>query len=145
MSFIKVWIFSLCGATVISGLIKIFLSGSSLKKSINVFLSVFVLFYTVVPFANLIDKNNFQFDYEENSSDSEEFIEEAYYMLIKKSIVDVCLENSVKVLSFDIDGYIDDDSTLVVRKITIKTDKTEKSEEIKNLLKNKLGFEVEVS
>lgn len=145
MSFIKVWILSLCGATVISGLIKIFLSGSSLKKSINVFLSVFVLFYTFVPFANLIDKSNFQFDYEENSSDSEEFLEEAYYMLIKKSITDICRENSVKVLSFDIDGYIADDTAFVVRKITIKTDKTEKSEEIKNLLKNKLGFEVEVS
>ena len=50
---IKQWFLSLCGATAITGIFHVFLSNTNFKKAINVFLSVFVLFYTIFPLSNM--------------------------------------------------------------------------------------------
>ena len=50
----KTWILSVCGAMILSSLFKMILSDSSLKKSVNIFFSLFILFYTVVPLSGSI-------------------------------------------------------------------------------------------
>lgn len=138
MESIKQWILSLCGATAITGIFQFFLSNSNLKKSINIFLSVFVLFYTVIPLSNL-EPINLELDFE--NVEQSVFSKENYEEIILATIRNVCEENDVEVISVDIDSYIEKDS-LVVNKIEIEIDAPSKSDNIENILKNEFGFEV---
>lgn len=141
MDAIKQWILSLCGATAITGVFQVFLSNTNFKKVINTFLSVFVLFYTIIPLSNIESVNmNFDFDNPELS----EFSEENYEQVIIATIKSVCEDNDVEVISIDIDSYINDDY-LVIEKIEVETDTPTKSEEIEIIIKNEFGFEVSVN
>ena len=140
MDLIKQWILSLCGATAISGLFQVFLSSSNLKKSINVFLSIFILFYTVIPLSDIKTNNP---DFEFGNTEIGELTEEAYENVIKMTVEEVCSQNSVNVISIDIDSYISD-NYLYVNDITVSIDKPEKSGLIESQLKEKFGFEVSV-
>lgn len=140
MDLIKQWILSLCGATAISGLFQVFLSNSNLKKTINIFLSIFILFYTIIPLSN-IPMN--QLDFEFSNTELGELTEETYENVIKMTIEEICVQNSVDVISIDIDSYINDDY-LYVNNISVTIDKSEKSGLIESQLKEKLGFEVSV-
>lgn len=140
MDLIKQWILSLCGATAISGLFQVFLSSSNLKKSINVFLSIFILFYTVIPLSDIkTDNPGFEF----GNTEIGELTEEAYENVIKMTVEEVCSQNSVNVISIDIDSYISD-NYLYVNDIMVSIDKPEKSGLIESQLKEKFGFEVSV-
>lgn len=140
MDLIKQWILSLCGATAISGLFQVFLSSSNLKKSINVFLSIFILFYTVIPLSYIKTDNP---DFEFGNTEIGELTEEAYENVIKMTVEEVCSQNSVNVISIDIDSYISD-NYLYVNDITVSIDKPEKSGLIESQLKEKFGLEVSV-
>ncbi len=140
MDLIKQCILSLCGATAISGLFQVFLSSSNLKKSINVFLSIFILFYTVIPLSDIkTDNPGFEF----GNTEIGELTEEAYENVIKMTVEEVCSQNSVNVISIDIDSYISD-NYLYVNDIMVSIDKPEKSGLIESQLKEKFGFEVSV-
>ena len=141
MDAIKQWILSLCGATAITGVFQIFLSNTNFKKVINTFLSIFVLFYTIIPLSN-IKSFNMNFDFE--NLELNEFSEENYEQVIITAIKSICEDCNVEVISVDIDSYINDDC-LVVDKIEVETDTPTKSEEIEAILKNEFGFEVSVN
>lgn len=138
---IKQWFLSLCGATAITGIFNVFLSNTNFKKAINVFLSIFVLFYTVIPLTNIETKNiDFNFD----DLEFNEFSEENYEQVIITTIESICKENNIEVFSVDIDSKVVDDY-LVVDKIFIETDSPDRSDEIEKLLKNEFEFEVSVN
>ena len=141
MDAIKQWILSLCGATAITGVFQVFLSNTNFKKVINTFLSIFVLFYTIIPLSN-IKSFNMNFDFE--NLELNEFSEENYEQVIITAIKSICEDCNVEVISVDIDSYINDDC-LVVDKIEVETDTPTKSEEIEAILKNEFGFEVSVN
>lgn len=141
MDAIKQWILSLCGATAITGVFQVFLSNTNFKKVINTFLSIFILFYTIIPLSN-IESVNMNFDFENHELN--EFSEENYEQVIITTIKSICEDCNVEVISVDIDSYINDDC-LVVDKIEVETDTPTKSEEIEAILKNEFGFEVSVN
>lgn len=139
MENLKIWIMSLCGATAISAIFKLLLADSSLKKVINVFFSIFILFYTVMPTQSLF-KNDIELNIEaENSYD--EYYREGYELIISQAITNLCNSNGVKVLSLDINSYIDDEGYMNIIDIKIKTD-ANNPQSVKKEIENKLGFEV---
>ena len=140
MEEIRQWFLSLCGATAITGIFHVFLENSSLKKSINIFLSIFVLFYTIIPLSN-IEPINVELDLK--NVEFSDFSKENYEQIILTTINNVCAENDVEIISVDIDSYIEDEN-LVVNKIEVETDTPNKSEKIEDILKNEFGFEVNV-
>lgn len=133
---------SLCGATAVSAVFKLLLADSSLKKVINVFFSIFILFYTVMPVQSFF-KESIKFDTDNSDISYEEYYEEGYEAVITQAVTNLCSNMGVKVLSLQIDSYIDNEGYLKVNKIVLKTDSVN-PEEIKNKIKNELGFEVEV-
>ncbi len=141
METIRQWFISLCGATAITGVFHVFLSNTNFKKSINIFLSLFVLFYTVIPLSNI---EPIKLDLDFNNVELNEFSEENYEQVIITTIKSVCDDNNVEVFSIDIDSYISEDC-LIVEKIEVETDTPAKSEKIKNILKDEFGFEVTVN
>lgn len=138
---IRQWFLSLCGAMAITGIFNVFLSNTNFKKAINVFLSIFVLFYTVIPLTD-IKTGDIDLDFE--SVEINELTKDSYEQIILMTIKNVCDEREVEVISVDIDSHINDDNNLAVDKILVEIDSTNKSEEIESILKNEFGFEVSV-
>lgn len=142
METFKIWIMSLCGATAVSAVFKLLLADSSLKKVVNVFFSIFILFYTVMPVQSFF-KESIKLETDNSDISYEEYYEEGYEAVITQAVTNMCGNMGVKVLSLDIDSYIDNEGYLNVNKILLKTD-SDNLEEVKNKIKNELGFEVEV-
>ena len=124
----KVWIISLCGAGIISSLFKILVSNSNVKKSVNIFLSMFVFLYTIIPIENVI--SDFKIDTIENYDDSDytEIYKSGYETIIIKTIENVCASNGVTILSINIDSYIDENQYLVVNRIELELNTDEKNQ-----------------
>ena len=141
MNFFKIWMLSLCGATAITSLFRILLSNSSLNKVLNVFFTLFVLFYTVMPMQLLFNNNNFDTDLINTTVEYSEFYKEGYEEIIEVSIKNECEKENVNVLSCNISSYIKD-NYLHVDSIEISIDNYEKNESIKSILKERLGYEV---
>ena len=141
MNFFKIWMLSLCGATAITSLFRILLSNSSLNKVLNVFFTLFVLFYTVMPMQLLFNNNNFDTDLINSTVEYNEFYKEGYEEIIEVSIKNECEKENVNVLSCNISSYIKD-NYLHVDSIEISIDNYEKNESIKSILKERLGYEV---
>ena len=144
MENLKILILSICGSTAIVSLCKIILSNSKIKKTTNVFFSLFVLFYSIIPLFNsdVVYKNINVF------SDEIEF-DEKYYVsgyisVIEKSINSVCADNSIEVISIDINAY-NEDNYIVIEDITITIKDKNKIYDTELLIKNELGFEVIVN
>lgn len=137
----KIWIMSLCGATAISAIFKLLLSESSLKKTINVFFSIFILFYTVIP-AQYLFKNNIDLNFQTDVA-YDEYYQDGYEIIISQAITNLCDNLGVKVLSIDIDSYIDDEGYINVNGIILNTD-SKNPQSIKTEIEKKLGFEVQV-
>lgn len=142
METFKIWIVSLCGATAVSAVFKLLLADSSLKKVINVFFSIFILFYTVVPVQTFF-KESIKLESNDSEISYEEYYQDGYEAVITQAVTNLCNDMGVKVLSLDIDSYIDNEGYLNVEKIVLNTDSTN-TEEVKNKIKNELGFEVDV-
>ncbi len=141
MELIKQWFLSLCAATAITGIFNVFLSNTNFKKTVNVFLTIFVLFYTIIPLSN-IQSSDISFNIED--MEQSQLTEENYEQVIATAIKNICDNNNIEVLSVDIDSYMDDDC-LVVEKLLVETDAPDKSKNIEELLKKELGFEVSVN
>lgn len=142
METFKIWIMSLCGATAVSAVFKLLLADSSLKKVINVFFSIFILFYTVMPIQSFF-KENIEFESNDCEISYDEYYQDGYEAVITQAVTNLCDDMGVEVLSLDIDSYIDNEGYLYVRKIVLNTDAAN-TEEVKSKIKNELGFEVEV-
>ena len=138
----KVWIISLCGAGIISSLFKILVSNSNVKKSVNIFLSMFVFLYTIIPIENVI--SDLKIDTIENYDDSDytEIYKSGYETIIIKTIENVCASNGVTILSINIDSYIDENQYLVVNRIELELNSDEKNQIIQKELKEKSDIEV---
>lgn len=142
MESFKIWIMSLCGATAVSAVFKLLLADSSLKKVINVFFSIFILFYTVMPIQSFF-KESVKIRTENSDISYEEYYEEGYKTVITQAVTNLCNNIGVKVLSLEIDSYIDDEGYLNVNKIKLHIN-SDNTQEIETMIKNELGFEVEV-
>ena len=142
MESFKIWIMSLCGATAVSAVFKLLLADSSLKKVINVFFSIFILFYTVMPIQSFF-KESVKIRTENSDISYEEYYEEGYETVITQAVTNLCNNMGVKVLSLEIDSYIDDEGYLNVNKIKLHIN-SDNPQEIETMIKNELGFEVEV-
>lgn len=142
METFKIWLMSLCGATAVSAVFKLLLTDSSLKKVINVFFSIFILFYTVMPMQSFF-KESIKLDTENSKVSYEEYYEDGYEAIVTQAVTNLCSNMNVKVLSLKIDSYIDDEDYLTINKIVLKTNSAN-PEEVKKKIKNELGFEVEV-
>ena len=143
MDTFKLWILSVCGASVISSLCRVLLSKSKLRKSTNIFLSLFVLFYTVLPISNFGVKNiDNSYTYNENTFDFN--YKDGYEKIVVESIKKLCEKHDVEIISFDMDAYIDEDGYLVVNSLTIDISDNSKIIETESIIKQNLGFEVTV-
>ncbi len=138
----KFWIISLCGAMSVSAIFKLLLSDSKFKKVINVFFSVFILFYTVIPVKALL-KSYSQNKFSDTKLYYDSYYQEGYQAVIEQSVKNVLSEIDVRVLDIEISAYIDEEGYLVVKEITVKTD-SESHSTIKEKIKSELGFEVTV-
>lgn len=132
---------SLCGATAVSAVFKLLLADSSLKKVINVFFSIFILFYTVMPVQSFF-KDSIKLDSENSEVSYEEYYQEGYESIVTQAVTNLCSNMGVKVLSLNIYSYIDDEGYLNVEKILIKTDSAN-PQDVENKIKQELGFEVD--
>ena len=142
MESFKIWIMSLCGATAVSAVFKLLLADSSLKKVINVFFSIFILFYTVMPIQSFF-KESVKIRTENSDISYEEYYEEGYETVFTQAVTNLCNNIGVNVLSLEIDSYIDDEGYLNVNKIKLHIN-SDNPQEIETMIKNELGFEVEV-
>ena len=138
----KVWIISLCGAGIISSLFKILVSNSNVKKSVNIFLSMFVFLYTIIPIENVISDLKIETVENYDDSDYTEIYKSGYETIIIKTIENVCASNGVTILSVNIDSYIDENQYLVVNKIELELNTDEKNQIIQKELKEKSDIEV---
>lgn len=140
----KTWILSVCGAMILSSLFKMILSDSSLKKSVNIFFSLFILFYTVVPLSGSIvesEKTESEITAESNYG---EIFDEAYKKIVEQSISNVCAKLSADISDIQIEAYSNDDGILCVESIKVDIIQNEKAQEVKNAINKQLGFEVDV-
>lgn len=142
MESFKIWLMSLCGATAVSSVFKLLLADSSLKKVINVFFSIFILFYTIMPFQSFF-KDNIKIHTENNEISYNEYYKDGYEAIITQAVTNLCNDMGVNVLSIQIDSYIDNEGYLSVNKINLHID-ADNPKDIENSIKKKLGFEVEV-
>ncbi len=142
MESFKIWLMSLCGATAISAIFKLLLADSSIKKVINVFFSIFILFYTVMPVQSFF-KEGVKISADNSDISYEEYYQDGYENIVTQAIINLCNDLGVNVLSLEIDSYIDSEGYLNVNKITIKTN-SQNPHNIEAEIENKLGFEVEV-
>ncbi len=144
MDMFKSWILSVCGASTITSLCKILLSKSKIRKTSGIFLSVFVLFYMILPNGNYNFHNNFENNEEHEESSFDLNYKDGYEKIVIESVKKICEENNVKIISYDIDSYIDEDGYLFVDYITIDIADNNKIPETESEIENKLGFEVNV-
>lgn len=142
MENIKIWTFSLCGALFITAIFRIIISGSRLEKSVNIFLSVFIFLYAVLPINNIEFNIDSYLDIEEYNT--EDIYQEGYENIVKESILKVCTDKNIDIESISVDSYIDDNGDYVIYKIIIESNVSDKKDYIKSIIKSELGFEVEV-
>ncbi len=142
----KLWALSLCGALVVTSIFRILMSDSHLKKSINIFLSMFIFLYSVIPLGEIFASKSLTLNSREETTLSyDDFYKKSYEKIIEKAIGDICENNDVSVISIDFNSYIDENEYYCVKSIFLKINNSEKAEQIKNEINNAFGFEVEVS
>ena len=142
MDNMKLWMLSLCGATAITAIFKILLSDSNLKKVINIFFSIFILFYILMPVKYFIKNDSQNVDFGHNEISSNEIYVKGYEEIITKSIESICSKMSVNILNIQIDSYIDEEGFLYINSLEIDIDDNSRIFEIKSEINKQLGYEV---
>jgi|GEM_PF-7044144 len=142
MDNLKVWMISLCGATAITAIIKIILSESNLKKSVDVFCAIFILFYTIIPISTRFDNGYKLNSFEKYEADIQ--LEDGYNRIISESIHNICENMAVEIISLEIDSYVDEDNYLNINKITLNIDRDDMCILVEDKIKIESGLEVEV-
>ena len=144
MAGIKIWALSLCGALVVTSIFRILMSTSSLNKSINIFLSMFIFLYSVIPLENIVTNSTFKLEEQDDVVSYEEYYKNGYENIVIEAIKNVCADNDVSVISIDIDSYIDENEYYCINNILLEINSSDMKEIIREDLKEKLGFEVNV-
>lgn len=144
MDGIKIWALSLCGALVVTSIFRILMSTSSLNKSINIFLSMFIFLYSVIPLENIVANSTFKLEEQDDVVSYEEYYKNGYENIVIEAIKNVCADNNVSVISIDIDSYIDENEYYCINNILLEINSSDMKEIIREELKEKLGFEVNV-
>lgn len=144
MESFKLWMLSLCGATAITSLFRILLSSTSLNKVLNIFFTLFVLFYTITPIQSFFDNKDFNNVLTDTPTEYNEVYKNGYEQIIELSIENECKKAGVEVLFCDIVSYVTDDGYLCVESIEVQIDNNEMNEKINSILKEQLGYEVVV-
>ena len=144
MDSFKVWLFSLSGATAITALFRLLLSNSSLTKVLNIFFTLFVLFYTVTPIQSFIDYHVLSDVSTDTQLEYNEIYKSGYEQIIEISIKNECQKLDVEVLSCDILSALDSDGILNVESIVVEINNEKKAERVKENIKEQLGYEVVV-
>ena len=144
METFKAWILSICGATLVTSLCKVILSNSKIQKMTNVFLSIFVLLYTILPIKNInLSFNSFQNEIiDEDSYDL--YYQEGYKTIVLESIKNICEKHEINVISIEMDSYIDDENNFVVDNLVVDIEDDSQINEAIDLIKNSLKYEVNV-
>ena len=142
MEFFKNWILSLCGAGIITSVFKILVSNSNVKKTVNIFLSMFVFLYTIIPIESIFDSFKIDFKEDFETKTYAEIYKDGYETIIVNSIENVCKNHNVTIVNINIDSYIDNDGYLIVKKIELDLSSNDKSQIIAKELKNKFNYEV---
>ena len=144
MEIFKAWLTSICGATLITSLCKVLITKSKLKNITNIFLSIFVLLYMILPIEN-VDLNFIKLK-ENDVSDYSLTLnyEEGYETIISESIFYICKEHNVNIISIEIDSYINDDYCFIVNKLVVDIEDDSQILETENLIKTNLNYEVSV-
>lgn len=144
METFKAWILSICGATLVTSLCKVILSNSKIQKMTNVFLSIFVLLYTILPIKNInLSFNSFQNEIiDEDSYDL--YYQEGYKTIVLESIKNICEKHDINVISIEMDSYIDDENNFVVDNLVVDIEDDSRINEAIYLIKNSLKYEVNV-
>ena len=127
MGYLKIFIFSLCGAGIITSIFKLLISNSSVKKSINIFLSMFIFLYTIIPIEKVL--SNFKIN--ENDSEYEtisytDIYKTGYDSIIIKLIENTCEKHNTSISFINVQSYIDNDNFLVVERIELELNDDEK-------------------
>lgn len=141
MEMIKNYIFSLCGASVIISIAKIILHKSKLSKTVNIFLSLFLLFYMIAPFGK--SRDDFTFYEPENIEYTENF-SSGYTEIIKLSVQKVCEEENCIAEEITVHEK-EKDGESMIDFIEIKLNDGSKAQTVAEKLKNGYGFEVSVN
>ena len=141
MELVKNYIFSLCGASIVVSVSKMILHNSKLKKTVNIFLSLFLLFYMVAPFGKQNVSTDFYIDQKE--SNFEEYSIDNYSDFIDFAVNGVCEEENCSADKITIYEK-EKDGEKVIDYIEIKLSDPSKSEKIAERLKKEYGFEVSV-
>ena len=144
MDTFKLWILSVCGASAITSLCRLLVSKSKLKKTTNIFFSLFILLYMFLPFVNS-DNKFFNNDDIECEISFDFNYRDGYEKLVNESIKSLCKEMGVEVISVDIDSYTDEDGNLLINSLFVNINDKSRTVETENAIKNKLGFEVTVT
>lgn len=142
MEYFKTWIFSLCGAGIITSIFRILVSNSNVKKTVNIFLSMFVFLYTVIPIENIISDFDFRFENDIDPSSYTDIYEDGYETIIIKSIENVCDKHNVSIVNININSYIDTDGYLVIEKIELELSNDDKNQIVAKELKEQFNYEV---
>lgn len=142
MEYFKTWIFSLCGAGIITSVFRILVSNSNVKKTVNIFLSMFVFLYTVIPIENIISDFDFQFENDIETSSYTDIYKDGYETIIVKSIENVCDKHNISIVNININSYIDNDGYLVIEKIELELSNDDKNQIVAKELKEQFNYEV---
>lgn len=142
MELVKNYIFSLCGASIVVSVSKIILHNSKLQKTVNIFLSLFLLFYMVAPFG----KQNVSTDFFTDQKDIsiEDFATDNYSNFIDLAVEKMCEEENCSADKIKIHEK-EKDGEIVIDYIEIKLSDPSKAEKIAERLTKEYGFEVNVS
>jgi hypothetical protein len=144
MDNIKLWAFSLSGALVVTSIFRLIINKSSLYKSINIFLSMFIFLYTIVPLEYVTNDLNFMSVFVDDEQTYDEFYKDGYEKIIIKAIKNICSENNVLISNINIDSYIDENGYLIVNNIEIEIDSLSQANEIVKVIYEKTGLEVNI-
>ena len=71
-----------------------------------------------------------------------EYYHDGYEKIVKSAIENLCKENNVSVISIKMYSYVDEEGLFCINYLEIEIDSPEHKNEIKEKIKEKLGFEV---
>lgn len=144
MENVKIWLLSFGCALFLTSIFKLIISETSLKKTANIFFSVFIIVYMLVPIKSLNYKKDFMPNTETEYGDAD-VLQNGYDALIENAVNEVCVKNSVEIVELLIKSNVNENGEYTVSKIELKIDSKDKIENIKSALEKELGFEVTVT
>lgn len=142
MELIKNYIFSLCGASIVVSVAKIILHNSKLTKTVNIFLSLFLLFYMIAPFGSKNTSTDF-YNYV-NERHTENYSSDSHSDFITFAVRKLCEEENCTADKIVIHKR-EKNGEKVIDYIEVKLNDSSKAEIIAEKLKKEYGFEVNVS